>query len=191
MGRICHHRAMADYRPATPEDVAAITETVDQGFATYAAFLPPGWTRPPAQLEGSRVAERLGEPSTWLWVAEADGQVVGHAGFAQARTRDEARAPIRGLAHLFHLFVREPYWGTGIARELHRRAVEEVAARGYEAMRLVTPVGQARARAFYERQGWATDGVAHHEPMLAMDVVEYRRAARMPGRADRPPAHRP
>jgi hypothetical protein len=42
-------------------------------------------------------------------------------------------------------------------------------------MRLFTPEGQARARAFYERRGWTTDGAARHEPMLALDLVEYRR----------------
>jgi hypothetical protein len=32
-----------------------------------------------------------------------------------------------------------------------------------------------RARAFYEREGWQTDGVTIPEPMLGLDLVEYRR----------------
>lgn len=35
--------------------------------------------------------------------------------------------------------------------------------------------GHARARAFYEREGWTTDGVVRFEPMLALDLLEYRR----------------
>src|SRR3954447_9563453 len=157
---------MPEYREARLEDADAIIATVEEGFAGYAAFMPPGWSAPPVEFEGARIRERLSDPSRWLWVAEADGAVVAHAGFAEARTRDEPREPSAGLAHLFHLFVREPYWGTGIARELHRRAVEAAAARGYEAMRLFTPAGQARARAFYERAGWTTDGIALPEPMF-------------------------
>ena len=42
-------------------------------------------------------------------------------------------------------------------------------------MRLHTPAGNLRARAFYEREGWRTDGVAIPEPMLGLDLVEYRR----------------
>ena len=32
-----------------------------------------------------------------------------------------------------------------------------------------------RARAFYEREGWSTDGVAIPEPLLGLDLLEYRR----------------
>ena len=43
-------------------------------------------------------------------------------------------------------------------------------------MRLFTPAAHARARRFYEREGWAQ----HREPELdegfGMEIVEYRRA---------------
>ena len=74
------------------------------------------------------------------------------------------------------LFVREPWWGSGLAARLHAIAIAEAAAQGYRAMRLYTPAGQLRARAFYEREGWSTDGAVRFEPMLALDLVEYRRA---------------
>jgi GNAT superfamily N-acetyltransferase len=92
-----------------------------------------------------------------------------------ARDRDEDRAVIPGLAHLWMLFIREPWWGTGLASRLLALAVEEAGARGYDAMRLYTPAGQARARAFYEREGWAIAGEAMFEPMLGLELVEYRR----------------
>ena len=53
--------------------------------------------------------------------------------------------------------------------------MEEATRRGYARMRLFTPAGQARARAFYEREGWRTDGVIMPEPLLGLDLVEYRR----------------
>jgi hypothetical protein len=53
--------------------------------------------------------------------------------------------------------------------------VGEAARRGARAMRLVTPAAHARARAFYEREGWGLVGEPIWEPMLALDLVEYRR----------------
>ena len=73
------------------------------------------------------------------------------------------------------LFVREPWWGTGLAGRLHGLAVAEAAARGYEQLRLVTPAGQRRSRAFYEREGWSTDGIETLEPMLGLELVTYTR----------------
>jgi hypothetical protein len=61
---------------------------------------------------------------------------------------------------------------------MHRLALEEAARQGYETIRLYTPAGQARARAFYEREGWATAGPPFAEPLLALDLMEYRRALR-------------
>jgi GNAT superfamily N-acetyltransferase len=73
------------------------------------------------------------------------------------------------------LFVRPPWWGSGLATRLNALAVAEAAGRGYTAIRLHTPAGQRRARAFYEREGWSTDGVLVPEPLLGIDLVEYRR----------------
>jgi GNAT superfamily N-acetyltransferase len=87
----------------------------------------------------------------------------------------ERDAPIPRLAHLWMLFVRRQWWGTGLAKDLLRLAIVEASGRDYARMRLYTPAGQARARAFYEREGWSTDGEARFEPMLALDLVEYRR----------------
>ena len=46
-------------------------------------------------------------------------------------------------------------------------------------MQLYTPARHGRARAFYEREGWRTDGVATLEPMIGLDLVRYVRG--LPG----------
>jgi GNAT superfamily N-acetyltransferase len=74
------------------------------------------------------------------------------------------------------LFVRVPWWGTGLAAALHAAACAAAAARGFTAMRLFTPTEQARARRFYERQGWALTDGPYVEEDLGLSVVEYRRA---------------
>jgi GNAT superfamily N-acetyltransferase len=162
-------------RPATLADVPVLAETVRQGFAGYAAFSPPGWAPPPSEMERAVIAERLPQPDAWCMLAHEGDAPAGHVALVAARERTEERALIPGLAHLWMLFVREPWWGTGLAARLLSLATAEAAARGYEAMRLYTPAGQARARRFYERERWSTDGAERYEPMLALSVVEYCR----------------
>lgn len=160
-------------RRATLDDVPDLAETARQGFASYAAFLPRGWSPPSSGQEAVGIRERL--PQAWCVIAHDGPEVAGHVAFHAAREPTGDKALIAGLAHLWMLFVREPWWGTGLAGRLLAMAVEEAIAEGYEAMRLSTPAGQARARRFYEREGWATDGEPRFEPMLALDLVEYRR----------------
>jgi GNAT superfamily N-acetyltransferase len=163
-------------RPATLADAPVLSETVRLGFETYKAFLPAGWEPPAEEFEHARIGERLALPETWCRMAFAGDDPAGHVAFLAARERTGERALIPGLAHLWMLFIREPWWGSGLARELLALATAEAGERGYAEMRLFTPVGQARARRFYEREGWTSDGVPMSEPMLGFDLVEYRRA---------------
>jgi GNAT superfamily N-acetyltransferase len=162
-------------RPATLSDIPALAVTVRLGFESYRAWAPPGWDPPPPQLDLIRLRENLGRPDTWCAVAESGETAAGHVAFIPARTREQPHEPVPGLAYLWMLFVREPWWGTGLAADLLRHAIAEAAARGYEAMRLETPSGHARARAFYEREGWRRSGEPEYAPTLGLEVVEYRR----------------
>jgi predicted N-acetyltransferase YhbS len=164
-----------DLRPVTVEDAAAIAETTRQGFESFRAWAPPSYDAPPAVAEAARIREGLERPGVWGLIAHEDGEVAGHVLIAQAREREGPRAGIPGLCHLWQLFIRPPWWGAGLARDLNRRAVAEAGARGYERMRLLTPAGHRRARAFYEREGWSSDGVEIPEPMLGIRLVEYQR----------------
>jgi len=164
-----------DLRLVRPEDAPGIAETVRLGFESYRTWAPRGWDPPPADLHAGPIAARLEEPGVWGTVAVASGELAGHVAFAGARERDETKAPIPGVAHLWMLFVRPPWWGSGLARRLNALAVEEAGRQGYAAMRLFTPAGHARGRAFYEREGWGVHGEPHYEPMLGLEVVQYRR----------------
>jgi GNAT superfamily N-acetyltransferase len=128
-----------------------------------------------SDVEATR--KRLGDDDVWALLARtADGEPAGHISFSSSTT---SRWPDRldDLAHLWQLFVREPFWGTEVARTLHARAMAEAARQGYASMRLYTPAAQARARRFYEREGWRVRG----EPIgseLGFPVIEYRRLLR-------------
>jgi GNAT superfamily N-acetyltransferase len=73
------------------------------------------------------------------------------------------------------LFVRSPWWGSGLARHLPRAACDTAAERGCTEMRLFTPAGQSRARRFYERERWRVDGDPYLDQELGLTIVEYRR----------------
>ncbi len=164
-----------DVRPAVPADADAMTETVRQGLETYRAFAPPGWEPPAVVADVEAVREKLENPEAWKRVADDDGAVVAHVVFFDsALSRTAPSEP--GLAHLWHLFVREPYWGTGLARDLLGQATAAAREGGFAAMRLATADLHTRARRFYEREGWhVTDG-PFAVPDMGLDLVEYRRA---------------
>ena len=157
-------------RPARPEDAPVMSETLQIGFDGYRDFAPPGWIPPDARSasEISRVRARLLEPTTWAMVAEDSGLPAGHAGYVP-----QPGAP--GSAHLWQLFVRPPWWGTGVATALLEAAVSAAAAEGYRRMRFFTPRDQARARAFYEREGFAHTGWEAFEAAIGLVLVEYAR----------------
>ena len=116
----------------------------------------------------ARVRARLEAPATWATIAEDGGLVAGHAAFI-------AQPGVAGSAHLWQLFVRPPWWGTGLATELLARAVEGAIVQGYRRMRFYTPRDQARARRFYEREGFGWTGWEGLEEPLGLVLVEYAR----------------
>lgn len=156
------------FRQASLDDAPALAQTLALGFASYRAWAPRGWEPPPPQLHLIGIRERLPREDAWCLLAEDGGESAGHVALLAAGEP--------GVAHLWMLFVREPWWGTGLAADLLHRATAEATARGYRAFRLQTPSGQARARHFYEREGWHVHGGPVYEPALALELVEYRRA---------------
>jgi RimJ/RimL family protein N-acetyltransferase len=169
--------AALEIRIAVPEDAPALADTTRLGFESYRSWAPPDWRPPPHSLELRAIRERLRAQTTWCVLAlDGDGEPAGHVGITHAVERDRPHVQIPGRAHLWMLFVRPPWWGTGLAVRLHALGLEEAARRGYETIRLYTPDGAARARAFYERNGWEQVGRAFPEPLLGLDLVEYGRA---------------
>jgi GNAT superfamily N-acetyltransferase len=155
------------FRVATAADAPVMAETVAIGFDGYRSFAPPGWEPPPYAIELSTIGERIVRDDAWALLAFDDREPAGQV----ALLADPAPA----TAYLWQLFVRPRYWGTGLADRLHAAFLTEARARGYEHGRLRTPTGQARARRFYERNGWTTDGVAAFEEGLGLDLLVYTR----------------
>jgi GNAT superfamily N-acetyltransferase len=107
----------------------------------------------------SRAVERVGDTT----VATVDGVV---AGFVMV-VDDEVE----------QVYVSDLHRGTGVAALLLDEAERQVRAKGFGNAWLAVVAGNARARAFYQRQGWSDEG-----------AFEY--AAGHPGEPIPVPAHR-
>ena len=123
--------------------------------------------------------ERLGRREVWCLLAESEARVAGYVAFLPAA---DSLRPIDdpSLAHFWMLFVRSPWWGSGLAARLHAEACAAAAGRGFAAMRLFTPAQQPRARRFYEREGWTLSQPPQDDAQLGLAIVEYRKTLAPP-----------
>src|SRR3954451_13543901 len=121
-----------DIRGAVPDDAIALAGTTRLGFESYRSWAPAGWQPPPRALEIRSIRERLRASTTWCAMAvEPSGEQAGHVGITHASERDRPHVRLEGQAHLWMLFVRPAWWGTGLAARLHRLGLEEAAREGY------------------------------------------------------------
>lgn len=161
-------------RPATPADAGVLARSLIDGLSRYREFAPEGWEPPTVEFELGLIGPILADADSWARIAETrTGELAGQACFLPAA---KAREPVDdpALAHLRTLFIEPPFWGAGLALRLHDAALDAARERGYTAIRLFTAEGQARARRFYEREGWEHTGTG--PPIGALTFAEYRRA---------------
>ena len=132
-------------RPARGTDVDRIAEIWHEGWHDgHAGHVPDGLTAArtlPAFTE--RVRHRVTDTDETI-VAEVDGEV---AGFLMVE-----------LDEVEQLFVARGHRGSGLATTLLREGERQVAGKGYAVAWLAVVTGNARARRFYEREGWADAG---------------------------------
>ena len=112
-----------------------------------------------------RWREVFDEPESRPYLAEVDGEVVGVLGL--------------GPNELHAIYVHPDWWGSDAGQALLERAHELLAETCDEA-ELSVLVGNARARRFYERNGWRFDRqvVEPHFGGVPTAVCKYRRRVR-------------
>ena len=160
-------------RTATLADAERLARCVADGFAGYREFAPPDWDPPSYELQVSLFEQALPDPDVYCLLAEEGDELAGlvaiqPGSFAPMPLPDDA-------AFLWRLFVEPPFHGTGAAKVLHDEGLREAGERGYSAIHLLAAAGQARARRFYEREGWVLLGEPFVQEGFGMEVVEYRR----------------
>jgi GNAT superfamily N-acetyltransferase len=161
-------------RPAEVGDATRMVELVNRCFEEYRQFAPAGWEPPNHEGAVERVERGLSHEGSGI-VAEANGAHVAHAMWIPASSASNYDCGDPGTAYLSQMFVAPEHRGTGLAAELLAAAVEDARSFRYREMRLLTPAGQARARAFYAREGWAELGNWGIHPELRLPLVECRR----------------
>ncbi|MDR7253913.1 putative acetyltransferase [Nocardioides sp. BE266] len=143
---------MTSIRPAGDADMAAVADLWHEGWHdAHAGHVPDGLTaaRTLAAFH-ERTPRRVAD--TAVAVAE-DGELLG---FVMV-VGDEVE----------QVFVGRAARGTGLAPLLLAEAERRVAAGGHVSAWLAVVTGNARARAFYEKQGWTDSGDLPYEVTAA------------------------
>jgi GNAT superfamily N-acetyltransferase len=143
---------MTSIRQATAADMAAVADLWHEGWhAGHAGHVPDGLTdlRTLAAFH-ERTPPRVGDTSVAVTdVEQGEGAVVG---FVMV-VGDEVE----------QLFVSPAWRGTGVAADLLAVAQGRIAAAGHDQAWLAVVAGNARARRFYEKQGWVDEGDLPYE----------------------------
>jgi ribosomal protein S18 acetylase RimI-like enzyme len=162
---------MVTVRPATVADAPAMGRLVVRAWrAAYRGHMPDDY------LDGLRAEDRAaywdgalrreGRRGVAL-VAERDGEVVGFAALGPSPDPE-------GAGELYAINVDPDHWGTGAGRALLEAAQAELDRMGFAELVLWVLPGNARARRFYERAGWAFDGTERTADVLGVTVPEVR-----------------
>lgn len=140
-------------RPADDADGDAIAVLIAAAFAEYEGCV---FDRAAEFPELDAIASHFAARGGTIWVAEADGEVIGS--FALAPTRD-ADAPAGGM-EIFKVYVARTARRRGVARALFERALTQAQAAGAPEIRLWTDTRFTDAHRFYERCGFHRHGEA-------------------------------
>ena len=167
-------------RDATVDDADAVALVHVHGWQWgYRGLLPD------AYLDGLSAERRAEQWRSWLLepgstrtrLAEEDGACVGFG--VSGPSRDPGADDDTG--EVYAIYVEEEVAGTGVGTELLRSAVAWLTERGFARATLWVLEGNARARRFYEREGWALDGSSKSEPREDFTMNEDRYARQLRG----------
>ena len=155
-------------RPASPDDALAIETIRVSGWRSAYRHVFPAADLDALPIDAERWRSRLHVPPPgWSTVVcEDDGRVVGFASTGPSRDEDE-------IGELYAIYVDPDAWSTGAGRALMGAAEERLAAE-WDAALLWVLEENPRARGFYERAGWAPDGVRKAEERFGVLAPEVR-----------------
>jgi GNAT superfamily N-acetyltransferase len=107
-------------------------------------------------------------------VAERDGEIVGWAGFGDARENDGP-----GSGELWGIYVHPSAWSSGVGHALLEAVERELVDAGHATAYLWVLDGNERAATFYARHGWLDDGGTKIEERPGLTLSERRHVKRL------------
>jgi len=111
-----------------------------------------------------------------VWIAEREDRGLGFAAWGPPRDADVHQH----TAELYALYLEQDAAGTGVARALAEGALREMREHRYDRAVLWVLEANHRARRFYERRGWASDGTRKVITRCGTDLVSIRYAITVP-----------
>jgi GNAT superfamily N-acetyltransferase len=152
-------------RRAHIHDESAAIAVILAAMGTYGRW-HPGWAVPEDAEERERARWLVRDPAVSWLVACMNERVVGVSRWVKSEP-----------AVLSLLMVHPDNWGAGVGSTLHASVSRGMIDDGLRAARLTVPEDNARARRFYEHNGWrkASTPAATHA-WLELPMLEYRRA---------------
>ncbi len=155
-------------RSGTAQDAEGVSRVqVETRQAAYAHVLPQ------EQLQALSIT---GRAEQWRdhppIVAEVDGEVVGFVSVGPSRDDDAD-------GELYAIYVHPDHWSTGAGRALMEAGEGELRRLGHRNVVLWVLDDNPRARRFYERAEWATDGTKRGIEIFGNEVLEVRYRKRL------------
>ncbi|WP_327716332.1 GNAT family N-acetyltransferase [Streptomyces sp. NBC_00490] len=160
-----HDRALGArvIRTAVPAEAEVVAALHARARATYYPDgVPDDGTDWLAAWQGA-----IARPDGHVLCLVDDGRVVALASF---RTSEGAPAE---TVELFQFHVDPDRWRSGLGTALHAACVEQWRADGKRTAALAVHVDNARAQAFYARQGWTRHPVepGHHHLRMTLALT--------------------
>lgn len=145
-----------DFRRVTMGDRNALLSLLEACYLTW------NWdgvadARGEAEATVTHLLDRLARLD-WTTAAWDGHQLVGLTGFSAAHLLRGRGPRVDGRAQLNYLYCHPTHWGTGLSGTLHDECVSVIGKHRYEDVQLWAPVGNPRARRFYEARGWSCVG---------------------------------
>lgn len=163
-------------RPLVDADLEAVATLHVRGWQwAYAGIMPQVYldslTVTDNLARRRRRRESGAQPADEL-VAERDGVLVGWA--AVGPYREDPDGVDRMVSELYAIYARPDAVGTGVGRALMAASLDLARAAGYPEIRLWVLEANHRARRFYERAGFTTDGERAYYERDGVRVPEIR-----------------
>ena len=168
---------MAVVRPAVVDDADAIASVQVRAWqVAYRGHMPDEYLDAmsiPDRQAGWRAGIAEGATDRAVIVIEdpQDGHVCGFSVVGDPRN-EGPNAP--GEGELYAINLEPEAWGRGLGVPLIDGAIDALRARGATSAYLWVVEGNARARRFYEREGWTADGGVKADDFGGRAVREVR-----------------